>query len=178
MVERHDLLRDGHAGETRRLLDSHRDREHVGSRGDVEDVRPRGHTIWRGRVEYHGCADRMLVSAWAIRKDAARGDPMSDVDVGRLERLRASMEGSLNTEAGPTSTAALRAADERAYNAVVAILPEDLRSEFTSLFEPDRGWGTSDDLIAASAGAHQARERLHAMAGWLDGLIATEQRRR
>lgn len=103
---------------------------------------------------------------------------MSDVDVGRLERLRASMKGSLNTAAGPTSTAALRAADERAYNAVVEILPEDLRREFTSLFEPDRGWGTSDDLIAASAGAHRAWERLHAMAGWLDGLIATEQRRK
>ena len=104
---------------------------------------------------------------------------MPDLDTGRLVRLRASIQGSLATDAGPTSGGALKEAESRAYASIVAILPDDLKEEFESIFRPpgSSSWGRDDDLIAASAGAHRSRERLHAMAGWLDGLIETSQRR-
>jgi len=104
------------------------------------------------------------------------------MNVGSVIRLKSAIEGTLREEgSGATSADALTDADARFRQAIAELARDDaaLMTEFESLYPPTKrkpgGDWAGADMVDAAAAAKSARTRLSGMAGWLQGVIDTNQ---
>jgi hypothetical protein len=101
---------------------------------------------------------------------------MRDFDTGRFIRLKATIDGTVRVDSEVTSARALQEADGRYRSAISELLAGDLRTEFDALFPPQSPLPSGrsafgEDILESAERARQARERLLAIAGWLQGLV-------
>ncbi len=114
---------------------------------------------------------------WHARVEAGQTSTMSDVDVARLRRLRSSVASAL--ESVPESSAhGLPPTYNALRSQVLDAVPAGLKDELTAI-APEvvaSGRGGPHAIIERAQDGARAYAHLSALKGWLDAVIAADQR--
>jgi hypothetical protein len=122
----------------------------------------------------------------ALDRRAVQSPPMMDIDVGRLLRLKGTVESAAEIPAEPSAANVLAETYGRLRSQALQVAEDrELRAEFEALFPeiepaPDPPDHPRESLHVvwkrrAAVQAQRASGLLRALAGWLEGLLASHR---